>query len=319
MKLRSVISILLIACLVMFAAACGGGGGGGSDDPAGGGGNGGGTETIPNYLCFTSSDYSSFKLKAEGVDSVPSLEWSKDGSTWTALGSSPVALEPGDKVYLRGDNAQFPYNEVEYVHFVITGPIAASGNIMSLIDPTCASVTIPDDCCFNFLFKDCTSLTSAPELPATTLSIGCYAGMFEGCTNLTVAPELPATTLAESCYAYMFNGCTNLTVAPELPAETLKAWCYEGMFMGCSNLTAAPELPAITLQNGCYSNMFYNCSNLSSIKVHFTDFSTYLSTSGWVWGVANKGTFICPSALPHVADEDFGSNKIPKEWDVNTF
>ena len=34
--------------------------------------------------------------------------------------------------------------------------------------------------------------------------------MFRHCTSLTKAPELPATTLVDCCYAYMFNGCSNL-------------------------------------------------------------------------------------------------------------
>lgn len=31
-----------------------------------------------------------------------------------------------------------------------------------------------------------------------------------GCTSLTTAPELPATTLVDNCYDEMFYGCTNL-------------------------------------------------------------------------------------------------------------
>ena len=34
--------------------------------------------------------------------------------------------------------------------------------------------------------------------------------MFGGCTSLTKAPELPATTLASSCYSNMFDGCSSL-------------------------------------------------------------------------------------------------------------
>ena len=34
--------------------------------------------------------------------------------------------------------------------------------------------------------------------------------MFQGCTSLTTAPELPATTLVSNCYNNMFQGCTNL-------------------------------------------------------------------------------------------------------------
>ena len=39
----------------------------------------------------------------------------------------------------------------------------------------------------------------------------CYYEMFKGCTRLTQAPELPATTLANCCYNFMFSGCTNLS------------------------------------------------------------------------------------------------------------
>ena len=34
--------------------------------------------------------------------------------------------------------------------------------------------------------------------------------MFTGCTSLTQAPELPATTLANACYWSMFYNCTSL-------------------------------------------------------------------------------------------------------------
>ena len=50
--------------------------------------------------------------------------------------------------------------------------------------------------------------------------------MFANCTGLTQAPALPATTLAACCYDSMFNGCTSLTIAPELPAENLQYGCY---------------------------------------------------------------------------------------------
>ena len=60
------------------------------------------------------------------------------------------------------------------------------------------------------MFSTCTSLTTAPELPSTTLADSCYLGMFQGCESLITAPELPATTLARSCYDSMFSMCRNL-------------------------------------------------------------------------------------------------------------
>ena len=96
--------------------------------------------------------------------------------------------------------------------------------------------------------------------------------MFYGCTSLTTAPSLPATTLAISCYGYMFYGCTSLTTAPSLPATTLANYCYRSMFYGCTSLTTAPSLPATTLANVCYGYMFQGCKK---IKLSSTASGTY--------------------------------------------
>ena len=62
--------------------------------------------------------------------------------------------------------------------------------------------------------------------------------MFDSCSSLTVAPELPATSLKNGCYDDMFFGCTSLTTAPELPATNLKESCYDDMFYKCSKLNS---------------------------------------------------------------------------------
>ena len=122
--------------------------------------------------------------------------------------------------------------------------------------------------CYNDMFRGCTSLTQAPELPATTLANSCYQSMFYGCKGLTELPEnlLPATTLVSNCYYYMFTGCTGLTTLPEnlLPATTLGSYCYYSMFQSCKGLTEIPEnlLPATTLASNCYDSMFSNCESL---------------------------------------------------------
>ena len=95
--------------------------------------------------------------------------------------------------------------------------------------------------CYAYLFYNCKGLTTAPELPATTLKDNCYGGMFYNCTSLTTAPELPATTLGWWSYAQMFYNCTSLTTAPELPATTLAAYCYQYMFQGCTSLKVSDE------------------------------------------------------------------------------
>ena len=127
--------------------------------------------------------------------------------------------------------------------------------------PKLPAVTIKSYC-YQSMFNGCSSLLVAPDLPATTLQSYCYNNMFKGCASLTAAPELPATTLANYCYTNMFNGCTSLLFAPTLPATTLANYCYHQMFQGCSSLQIAPALPATSLAERCYWAMFYGCSLL---------------------------------------------------------
>ena len=102
------------------------------------------------------------------------------------------------------------------------------------------SATVVTECAYLGMFSGCTNLASVQSvLPATDLTGGtrCYESMFSDCTSLTTAPELPATALDWYCYLHMFSGCTSLTTAPELPAIKLYGSCYAGMFSGCTSLT----------------------------------------------------------------------------------
>ena len=82
--------------------------------------------------------------------------------------------------------------------------------------------------------------------------------MFYGCTSLTTAPELPATTLAQACYQSMFYGCTSLTTAPELPAQTLVQNCYRQMFYNCTSLNYIKCLATDISATDCTLNWVYN-------------------------------------------------------------
>jgi hypothetical protein len=137
--------------------------------------------------------------------------------------------------------------------------------------------------------------------------------MFQGCTSLITAPELPATTLAGSCYDSMFYGCTSLTTAPELPATTLVNHCYYRMFDGCTSLTTAPELPATTLTSYCYYLMFNGCSKLNYIKMLATDISASYSLNNWVSGVSSTGTFVKNAIATWTTT---GISGVPEGWIV---
>ena len=169
------------------------------------------------------------------------LEYFASDETWTIWDGTNVlsAVTNGGEyvMYLRGTGNTVIAGGTSWQ--LQGSDIACTGNIETLLDyATVMSGKHPTlaNNCYAYMFSNCTSLTQAPELPATTLANNCYYMMFFRCTSLTQAPELPATTLAEQCYYSMFEGCTSLTQAPELPATTLAEQCYERMFMFCTSL-----------------------------------------------------------------------------------
>ena len=245
---------------------------------------------LPPYLSFIGNEDFTLKTANTSKNWDGILEYSTDAITWNTWDGTEIS-SAGGKLYLRGTGNTIITGKSPDYRFVFTGTsalkIACEGNIENLLDYETVSAgghpAMATDYCYTGMFDGCTSLTTAPALPATTLGAACYRGMFKDCTNLTTAPQLPATTLAVECYAYMFEGCTALTTAPKLPATTLAYSCYEGMFYGCTALTTAPELPTTELVYSCYYNMFHNCT---SIKLSTTKTGEYQT----VYRIPTSGT-----------------------------
>ena len=194
------------------------------------------------YLSFLGNEDFTLKTYNATKNWDGTLEYSTDTITWNTWNGTEIS-SVGNNLYLRGTgNTKITGNSTDY-RFVFTGTndlkIACEGNIENLLDyatvrsgghPTMASH------CYYYMFRGCKALTTAPELPATTLTESCYHSMFRNCTSLTTAPALPATTLANYCYKYMFYGCASLTTAPALPATTLAKDCYWSMFNDCTKI-----------------------------------------------------------------------------------
>ena len=227
------------------------------------------TEECPTpYVTFTAKGEQKFMMTTKGGYTFSNLEYSVNNSEWAsvAIGTEiPFGGAKGD-LRLRGTNINgtasgwYAYSTITFTEANVN--VACTGDIRTLLDWRIYNIVKTNNARFSYLFKDCAVLTSAPELPATTLADFCYHSMFDGCTSLTAAPELPATTLADNCYDSMFLGCTSLTAAPKLPATKLAGDCYRYMFYGCTSLTSAPKLSAIELARACYYGMFYGCTSL---------------------------------------------------------
>lgn len=295
-------------------------------------------------LAFISSGESTVRLAQVGTPYEISLEYSTDESHWKpyTIGETITLADSTFLLFRDGEhrNHRFSKDTENYYHFEISGPISAQGNIMSLLNRNFS--TPLSKYAFFALFEGCTSLLSAPELPATTMEYGCYAQMFSGCTALKSAPELPAEVLAMNCYQRMFRGCSNLTSATELPATKMESYCYNSMFTnctslkfapelpakrlesncylcmfeGCTSLTSAPELPATELVSHCYEFMYKDCRNLRYVIGLFTTEPSEKTTKDWLSGVAASGTFVKSKKATW---DVTGAHGVPEGWKIETW
>ncbi len=122
--------------------------------------------------------------------------------------------------------------------------------------------------------------------PAFKLDVACYFGMFKGCTGLKKAPELPVVKLANSCYSNMFSGCTGLTEAPELPAVELTESCYAHMFDSCSSLKYIKMMAEDISASGCLNKWVEGVSQNG----------TFVKNASATWDKnGDSGTFFFPA------------------------
>ena len=187
------------------------------------------------YLTFAADAEQTFTITAKDNFMNPftfpeSLEYSVGDGDWTQLTSGTEITFGGDNGTLRlrgkssiGTAASYSaYSRIAFGNGAVK--VACTGDIRTLVDWENYAKASTAEARFCWLFSSCTALTTAPELPATTLAENCYSYMFNGCTSLTTSPVLPATTLAEDCYYLMFYNCTKLSsitmLATDISAET---------------------------------------------------------------------------------------------------
>ena len=121
--------------------------------------------TEPNYLTFT----------AEEAGSTLSLSWASasdvqnntdHGTTWSAYarGTTITLANVGDSVSFKG-RGFVANNRANVNHVRMTGKIAASGSVTSLIDENGGdpNVTLPSDC-FAHMFQDARSFKKSSQL-----------------------------------------------------------------------------------------------------------------------------------------------------------
>lgn len=129
-----------------------------------------------------------------------------NGSGWKMWDGSAIAsgeIEKNHYIYLRGTgNSKITGTTSSSVKWSIIGTnIACNGDIDLLLDY---------------------STVKSGNRPA--MANNCYSNMFYGCTSLTTAPSLPATTLANNCYNSMFYLCTKIKLSTTASGTYTKSY-----------------------------------------------------------------------------------------------
>lgn len=246
------------------------------------------------YLTFEPLGNATFTF-THGANNA-TIETSLDGTNWTTItssGTSPITFSCpyGSKVHVKRSSPSYGIQEI-----IITDNLSTSGNtqgtftcnwnykVMGDVTSLCGTRTV-GNCEFATLFKNSTNLIDASGLilPSNVTEGMCHE-MFYGCTSLTSAPSLPATILNKLCYHAMFSRCTSLTSAPDLLATSLAAGCYEDMFELCSSLNYVKCL-AISISATECTSMWLNqvASSGTFVKDEFKTWPTGDSgiPAGW--------------------------------------
>ena len=167
---------------------------------------------------------------------------STDRNEWSVLSeqTEKVVINQGEKLYIKGacELSYDVYYGFEIGGFGVSQPCNVGGNIMSLLfNDNFENIDLTNvDFGFGKLFQG-EPIVNASELILPSVvcgDMGCYNSMFQNCTSLTTAPALPATTLSRRCYEKMFEGCSNLNYIKMLATDISAYGCLNNWVNGVS-------------------------------------------------------------------------------------
>lgn len=301
------------------------------------------SEYAGEYLTFQilSSGSITWKNRTSSTAS-KKIRYSKNNGEWTELESTDmtgvsISVNAGDLIRFRGTNNS--YNGVQFntsVSFNLYGNISSliyGSDFVTTVNPILNQYGLP------YLFEGCSNLRSAGDLVIPFVNVKAYSleGMFKDCSSLITAPKLPATIGTEKgvnnwnwdgnyAYRQMFKNCTSLTMAPALPSMVISIYAYEEMFAGCTALSTAPLIAAMILPTGACTNMFASCSNLNYIQCLATGFGSECLNNwtgrlidGYIVdretsGVSSTGIFVKSNGIVWPA----GTSGIPNGWTIQS-
>ncbi len=255
-----------------------------------------------------------------------------NGTTWSSFSLSTgqtqtiARLSSGDTLMMYSTNSTLGANYNYGHYFRGSGDYEVSGELSSLINGNATDVELSGASRYTFaqLFSGDTHLVSAENLKisSTELPQDCFNSTFRDCTNLTSAPELPSTILGNTCYSSMFEGCISLSKVPSEIRFTSVGGSQVFQRMFCMSRSSKVTTPAMTESPKLFGDwgytpatnkqMFCGNGNLTKIYCYWTRNSSF-SLTNWVNYTADDGvTFYKRSTAAFLS----GVNGIKAGWAV---
>ena len=189
-----------------------------------------------------------------------------NGNTWTteAATFTTPTIQAGNKVLFKSSTLKtsgyYDSSGLYIDSFISTCKFNVEGNIQSLMEGD-NFVNTTNNNIYYFFFSNNTNIVNAEHLILpSNANPHMYEGMFYGCTSLVTAPELPATTLSESCYSMMFYNCSLLNSIKMLATSGLSGynewenpfndWLTDTAASGTIIKDANTELPSGVVPSG---------------------------------------------------------------------
>ena len=250
---------------------------------------------VKNYLSFVAQTSGTFQFSS-------AVDYSVDnGITWSTLASNTASptVAAGSKIMWK---ATLTSTSNGIGRFSSTSNFTAEGNIMSLLygDNSVGQTSLEGKAyAFCELFRSCTKLVKAPELPSTVLGKEAYSSMFESCTSLAYPPsQLKFTSVQPDSYNRMF--CMSRSSKLTTPAMTYTP----KMFGNWGSVNPATS----------NMQMFCGNGNLTNIYCYWTNTSgTFGNIANWVNYTADSGVTFYKRSTQSFAS---GVNGIKTGWTV---
>ena len=229
------------------------------------------------YLTFSSLNSFTLSVNDRTKHWDGTLEYFTSDKTWATWDGTShlhaVSDYGGYVLYLRGIRNTVITGKDSICKWVLNGnDIACVGNIENLLDYTIVESgghpTLAESC-YNSMFRDCTALTQAPSLPATTLYYDCYGSMLQGCISL----KLSSTKTDEYTQEYRIPSSGN---------DTSETSALNNMFTSTGGtFTGTPEI-----------NTTYYLSSDNMI-IRETELATL---NGYIKAMVEASEYIIPSS-----------------------